>query len=188
MDKATLGKRIKEARLAKKMTQAEVVGSFITRNMLSQIESGTATPSVKTLEYLSNVLEVPLAYLMPNQTEDNEGDSYAELVEIKGLYKSGNYTDAANFNAVSDMFEDEICAIKAKSLLELAKAGLSQKDPAVLQQAVDHAKSAAELSSQGIYSNSSVKTEAVLTLSELAHKLADYYKEMAADENKTILT
>ena len=60
MDKAALGKRIKEARLAKKMTQAEVVGSFITRNMLSQIESGTATPSVKTLEYLSNVLELPM--------------------------------------------------------------------------------------------------------------------------------
>jgi len=42
MDRAALGSRIKEARLAKKLTQTEVVGSFITRNMLSQIESGTA--------------------------------------------------------------------------------------------------------------------------------------------------
>ena len=57
MEKNTLGKRIKEARLAKKMTQSEVVGDFITRNMLSQIESGSATPSVKTLEYLCKVLE-----------------------------------------------------------------------------------------------------------------------------------
>ena len=52
MEKNTLGKRIKEARLAKKMTQSEVVGDFITRNMLSQIESGAATPSLKSLEYL----------------------------------------------------------------------------------------------------------------------------------------
>ena len=52
MEKNTLGKRIKEARLSKKMTQSEVVGDFITRNMLSQIESGSATPSLKTLEYL----------------------------------------------------------------------------------------------------------------------------------------
>ena len=58
MEKNTLGKRIKEARLAKKMTQSEVVGNFITRNMLSQIESGSATPSVKTLEYLCKVLEI----------------------------------------------------------------------------------------------------------------------------------
>lgn len=49
MENNTLGKRIKEARLAKKMTQSEVVGDFITRNMLSQIESGSATPSVKPL-------------------------------------------------------------------------------------------------------------------------------------------
>ena len=41
MDSITLGRRIKEARLAKKMTQNEVVGNFITRNILSQIESGT---------------------------------------------------------------------------------------------------------------------------------------------------
>ena len=58
MENNTLGKRIKEARLAKKMTQSEVVGDFITRNMLSQIESGSATPSVKTLEYLCKVLEI----------------------------------------------------------------------------------------------------------------------------------
>lgn len=31
MENNTLGKRIKEARLAKKMTQSEVVGDFITR-------------------------------------------------------------------------------------------------------------------------------------------------------------
>ena len=37
MEKNTLGKRIKEARLAKKMTQSEVVGDFITRNIMSPL-------------------------------------------------------------------------------------------------------------------------------------------------------
>lgn len=50
MDNAELGRRLKAARLSKKMTQSDVVGTFITRNMLSQIESGSATPSMKTLE------------------------------------------------------------------------------------------------------------------------------------------
>ena len=66
MENNTLGKRIKEARLAKKMTQSEVVGDFITRNMLSQIESGSATPSVKTLEYLCKVLEIEPNTLLPD--------------------------------------------------------------------------------------------------------------------------
>lgn len=65
----TLGKRIKEARLAKKMTQSEVVGDFITRNMLSQIESGSATPSVKTLEYLCKVLEIEPNTLLPDEND-----------------------------------------------------------------------------------------------------------------------
>lgn len=67
MENNTLGKRIKEARLAKKMTQSEVVGDFITRNMLSQIESGSATPSVKTLEYLCKVLEIEPNTLLPDE-------------------------------------------------------------------------------------------------------------------------
>lgn len=69
MENNTLGKRIKEARLAKKMTQSEVVGDFITRNMLSQIESGSATPSVKTLEYLCKVLEIEPNTLLPVEND-----------------------------------------------------------------------------------------------------------------------
>jgi transcriptional regulator with XRE-family HTH domain len=69
----TLGKRIKEARLAKKMTQSDVVGGYITRNMLSQIESGAAFPSIRTLEYLSGVLEVPMSELMAENSPPAEG-------------------------------------------------------------------------------------------------------------------
>ena len=63
MNSEELGKRIKEARLAKKMTQSELVGTFITRNMLSRIESGNACPSVKTLEYLAGRLDLPAGVL-----------------------------------------------------------------------------------------------------------------------------
>lgn len=56
----TLGQRIKEVRLERQMTQQEVVGDYITRNMLSQIENDVATPSVKTLEYLAKRLGLTL--------------------------------------------------------------------------------------------------------------------------------
>lgn len=65
-----IGEKIKELRLAKKLTQQEVVGDFITRNMLSKIENNSATPSVKTLEYLAQKLEVPPGTLLA-QYEDS---------------------------------------------------------------------------------------------------------------------
>ena len=79
MNQITLGRRIREARLAKKMTQSEVVGTFITRNMLSQIESGSASPSIKTLEYLSKVLEIPLPELMADD-EPSVGNTPANAM------------------------------------------------------------------------------------------------------------
>jgi len=69
MNGTILGKKLKEARLAKKMTQSDVVGNYITRNMLSQIESGAAFPSIRTLEYLSGVLEVPMSDLLAESEE-----------------------------------------------------------------------------------------------------------------------
>ena len=82
MTAAELGKKIKEARLAKKMTQAEVVGDFITRNMLSQIESGTAMPSVKTLSYLAGVLGLSTEQLLP--ADGGESDAFRVLQRAKG--------------------------------------------------------------------------------------------------------
>ena len=101
MNSVELGKRIKEARLARKMTQSDVVGDFITRNMLSQIESGTANPSVKTLTYLAKVLQLPVNYLLPDELEtydDSENAvnaDFAALNNMKNAYKREDYMAAA---------------------------------------------------------------------------------------------
>lgn len=60
----TLGQKIKEARLSQGMTQKELVGDYITRNMLSKIENDSAAPSVRTLEYLAGVLNLPTGYFL----------------------------------------------------------------------------------------------------------------------------
>ena len=46
-----LGQRIKAVRLEKGLSQRQLCGSMITRNMLSQIENGSARPSMDTLAY-----------------------------------------------------------------------------------------------------------------------------------------
>jgi transcriptional regulator with XRE-family HTH domain len=96
----TLGKKIRQLRLDRKITQQELVGDFITRNMLSQIENDVAMPSMKTLQYLADVLEIPLSYLVDNESDF---ESYTEhkhdsmqfhdardkvLIEIEKMHQS----------------------------------------------------------------------------------------------------
>ena len=84
----TLGQKLKKARLARGMTQAQVVGERITRNMLSQIENDQASPSVGTLEYLASVLDVRLAWLLADEKEEEESDRTGRM---RALLRSGDY-------------------------------------------------------------------------------------------------
>jgi len=81
----SLGGKIKQIRIEKKITQQELVGDFITRNMLSQIENDIATPSIKTLQYLAESLEVPLSFLMVGEHDDefNKNFEFDDMDTIK---------------------------------------------------------------------------------------------------------
>ncbi|MBP3922255.1 MAG: helix-turn-helix transcriptional regulator [Ruminiclostridium sp.] len=172
MNSQELGKRIKEARIARKMTQSELVGDFITRNMLSRIESGNACPSVKTLEYLANRLELPPGSLMDNISDDipvSESKDSELLLICKKHFKEKAYSDAAESakQLIDSDFSDEGAAILAKCFMNMAK---SAADAENYPQAVKYAKSAMEFSDDGIYKSREISMEAMLLLKELADK------------------
>lgn len=48
-----LGEKLKQLRRLRGVTQKELAGDFLTRNMLSQIERGVAMPSYATIALLS---------------------------------------------------------------------------------------------------------------------------------------
>lgn len=182
MNRSELGKRIKEARLAKKLTQTEVVGTFITRNMLSQIESGTATPSLKTLEYLAGVLDIPIQTLIP---DGREGSAYlssdpdadagasaaaAKLWEAKEHYAEGRYDLAARLaeSLINGSFSDEGCAIAARCYMSMAEDCEKAGD---MSKAAELARKADELADKGIYASREIKTGCTLLLNRVAEKL-----------------
>ena len=177
MESNNLGKRIKEARLAKKMTQSEVVGNFITRNMLSQIESGVASPSVKTLEYLCKVLEIEPNALMPDEKEQRNVQNTDKYIEIREEFTNKNYIAVIEADPDGD-FSDEICALKAKACLNAAGDYSTSNDVAELQKAIDLAKQASEFSDRGIFSDESVKVRADELLRSIAKRLSDYYQSL----------
>lgn len=175
MNSVELGRRIKEARLARKMTQSDVVGDFITRNMLSQIESGTANPSVKTLTYLAKVLQLPVNYLLPDELEtfdDSENaveKDFAALNRMKNAYKRESYLEAAEmakgYIMPESVISDEANAIYARACLELAKKAETPRE------AIAYVKKAEESADKGIYKSREVKTAILVLMDELAEKL-----------------
>ncbi|OGO77614.1 MAG: hypothetical protein A2Y23_11695 [Clostridiales bacterium GWB2_37_7] len=62
----TLGQKIKAIRKEQGLTQAELVEDRITRNQLSLIENGINNPSISTLEFIAQRLNVPMSYFLSN--------------------------------------------------------------------------------------------------------------------------
>ena len=65
----TLGEKLKQARLAAGLSQRQLCGDAITRNMLSQIENGSARPSMDTLSYLAGKLGKPISFFLEEAEE-----------------------------------------------------------------------------------------------------------------------
>ena len=60
----SLGEKLRQARLDAGLSQRELCGGEITRNMLSCIENGTAQPSMRTLQFLAGRLGKPVSYFL----------------------------------------------------------------------------------------------------------------------------
>ena len=87
-----IGEKIKRLRTEKMMTQSELSGDQITRNMLSLLEKGKAVPSVQTLIYLAGRLGVSPGYLLADAQEEEFFLKSEKLCEIRLAYSQKNYS------------------------------------------------------------------------------------------------
>ena len=71
-----LGEKLKKARLEAGLSQRQLCGDEITRNMLSQIENGSAQPSMATLSYLAGRLGKSVGWFL-----DEGAEEYSALIE-----------------------------------------------------------------------------------------------------------
>lgn len=119
-----LGEKVKIARKANKMTQEQLAGSKITRNMISRIENGTVNPSIETVKHLANKLSLPLSYLL---SEDDDLLFYEKKEKISALYDAFASKEYAycikKISEFSDV-DNEISYMLAVSYFELGKAAL----------------------------------------------------------------
>lgn len=94
---AELGRKIRELRSKAGLTAREVaVAAGVSRSLVSQIERGTASPSVTTLRRIAAALGVPVAqlFLGTGEASSGETDRYGRRLvvrrgERKGLHLPG---------------------------------------------------------------------------------------------------
>jgi len=109
MGDITLGQKIKQARLEKRLSRQELVGDFITTNMLSKIENDTANPSIKTIEFLAQQLDKPITFFLESLV-DLDSDVQKEGKEVFNhtsiLLKEDKFDNAISY--ITEKIKDPV--------------------------------------------------------------------------------
>ena len=170
----TLGEKIRAARIEQKMTQKEVVGDYITRNMLSKIENGSATPSVKTLEYLAERLGLPAGYFMSESTRDEFVPG--SMADARSAFAAGEYVGCIHIIEELDLdggYRDEAMHLMSRAKICLCKEAMSDGR---YESAIRLAREAIAHNEQTIYCSASLKTEALLFVAKCTMELGGDFK------------
>lgn len=123
-----LGEKLRQARLEAGLSQRQLCGEEITRNMLSQIEHGTAKPSMKTLQYLAGRLGKSVSYFLEETAVVSPNQDVME--SARRMYDRGDYAGTAlaleGYKAPDPVFDREKGILWVLTYLGLAKQALEQ--------------------------------------------------------------
>lgn len=123
-----LGQRLKQARLAAGLSQRQLCGDAITRNMLSQIENGAARPSMDTLRLLAQRLEKPISYFLEEDAVCSPNQQVMEAA--RQAFAAGRYRESLEkleeYIPNDPVFDWEQGLLKAEVLLRLGEQAIRE--------------------------------------------------------------
>lgn len=124
-----LGEKLRLARLEAGLSQRQLCGEEITRNMLSLIENGAAKPSMKTLQYLAGRLGKSVSFFLEETAVLSPNQEL--MTSARQLYDSGNFTEACRvlegYRAPDPVYDREKEILWVLLRLELAKEAIRQE-------------------------------------------------------------
>lgn len=177
-----IGEKIKKRRLELGLTQKSVAGEFMTRNMLSIIESGRSMPSVETAQYLAEVLDLPLAYLFSEDDTLFFFEKKQKIPQIRSLFADGEYASCIELIESLSGSDDELDYVHALASLRLGKEMLFS---GALSSAVRHLTRAKELAAVTCYDTAQIEATAPLYLS-VANNIHTPLLELESDKYERI--
>ena len=123
-----LGEKLKEARLEAGLSQRQLCGDTITRNMLSQIEHGTAKPSMETLKILAARLDKPVSWFLEEETvvSPNQG----AMEEARRFFDREEFANALTalegYRAPDAVYDREKALLESLCILSLAEKAVGE--------------------------------------------------------------
>ena len=176
----TLGQKIKAARQEKGLTQKELVGNYITRNMLSKIENDAATPSVRTLEYLAGVLGLPTGYVLSGAPV-SDGLVPDGLNEARAAFREKRWMDCLAFLDADQTAgtTDEGCLLHARAGAYAAQEALEHGCPT---EARELAEAAHYYNQEGLYYSPALAARLALILGETLTRLGGEFFQAQREE------
>ena len=121
-----LGQKLRQARQERGLSQRQLCGELITRNMLSQIENGSARPSMDTLRVLAERLGKPVSYFL----EDGSGN-FNLIQRARAACKNGRWEEVRQlleqYQAPDDLFDPEYVLLRILALLGLAEREMATR-------------------------------------------------------------
>ena len=123
-----LSERLKQARQEAGLSQRQLCGDVITRNMLSQIESGKARPSMQTLTYLAQKLGKPISWFLGEMPEPQPEEQTPD--QARQCYKKGQYEKCLELLDLCQQHDvgqaEELWLLRALSQLALAQQAVTE--------------------------------------------------------------
>lgn len=154
-----LGEKLRQVRLAAGLSQRQLCGDVITRNMLSQIENGTARPSMDTLRYLAGVLGKPMGYFLE---EDPAQEMKNPMETAREAYRNGEYESAISILSQIPS-DDEKGLLELLSLLALAERAIRENRRPYARQLLESATRAEE---RTMYASDALRQKRLVLLSK----------------------
>lgn len=157
----TIGEKIRFLRGERRLTQKSLCDGIVTRNMLSEIENGVATPSLATLTALAERLAVPVAYFLSEEDNLFPFLKARHLPDILSHLRAGRYREVIRLceKYFADDTDDEIAYMLAFAYTEEAQsATLSGK----LDTALSHLQKANGYAAKTVYATAHLRAKATL--------------------------
>lgn len=180
-----LGQRLRQARLESGLSQRQLCGGEITRNMLSLIENGAAKPSMDTLRYLAGRLGKPLSFFLEDEAVTSPNQQSME--QARGAYAAGDYGAAARalegYRGPDPVFDQERGLLLCLSLMKLAEQAIrEERKPyaaGLLEQAAKE---------QSMYWTEALERQRLLLLAQAApERLLDAEAALPVDDRELLL-
>lgn len=141
-----LGQKLKTARLDAGLSQRQLCDGIVTRNMLSQIENGTAHPSMDTLRRFATRLEKPVSYFLEDEAVTSPNQKLMEKARKGFKNREFSHTLGAleDYRSPDVVFDGEYHLLLALCRMELARLALEENRMPYAQTLLEQAAEAAE--------------------------------------------